>query len=343
MSLSIIGIILDLNDSHTLSLGDNHTIYQMNTDNIKDRMLGCLYGQAIGDALGLGSEFMSKDEVVRHYPDGLKAYSQIIQDAHRHRWVKGAWTDDTDMMICIMTAFENGHFNFHKIAQHFKDWFEGEPMGIGSHTYKVLCMEDYVEQPEMCSKLWWKLSRKQSAANGALMRTSVVGLAQDNIWRQAETICKLTHYDPRCIGSCVIASLIIHNLVWKKRQLACDEIKAVGRRYDERIVEWIDLSYQSADISMLDLDESTSIGYTLRTLAAALWCYFHAPSFESGLLSVVNEGGDADTNAAVSCAILGAKFGYDSIPSYYVENLYNESFYHEKVNLFIGKVLYEQE
>ena len=31
--------------------------------NIKDKMLGCLYGQAIGDALGLGTEFMNQDKV----------------------------------------------------------------------------------------------------------------------------------------------------------------------------------------------------------------------------------------------------------------------------------------
>lgn len=141
-------------------------------------MLGCLYGQAIGDALGLGSEFMSKDEVIKNYPDGLKTYSQIIQDAHRRRWAEGAWTDDTDMMLCILEGFEDGKFDLHHVASNFKDWFNGEPMGIGSHTYKVLCMGDYIEQPEMCSKLWWDLSRQQSATNGALMRTAVVGLAK---------------------------------------------------------------------------------------------------------------------------------------------------------------------
>jgi len=30
---------------------------------IKDRFIGCLYGQAIGDALGLGTEFLTKEDV----------------------------------------------------------------------------------------------------------------------------------------------------------------------------------------------------------------------------------------------------------------------------------------
>lgn len=155
-------------------------------------------------------------------------------------------------------------------------------MGIGNHTYKVLCMADYVEQPEMCSKLWWELSRQQSAANGALMRTSVVGLAQTNIEVQAEAICKLTHYDPRCVGSCVIASSIIHNLVWYNNELSYEDIKNIAQRYDERILEWVDAAYNSSEISMLNLDETYSIGYTLRTLSAALWCYWHSTSFENG-------------------------------------------------------------
>ena len=315
----------------------------MDTEFLKDKMLGCLYGQAIGDALGLGSEFMSKDEVKKNYPNGLKNYDQIIQDDHRRRWAKGAWTDDTDMMLCILNGYDNESFNLHRVASNFKDWFNGTPMGIGSHTYKVLCMADYVEQPEMCSKLWWELSRQQSAANGALMRTSVVGLAKTNIEAQAEAICKLTHYDSRCVGSCVIASSIIHNLVWHDRQLSYDEIKNIALRYDERILELVVAAYNSSEISMLDLDETYSIGYTLRTLSAALWCYWHSTSFENGLLSVVNEGGDADTNGAIACAILGASFGNSSLPSHYINNLYKQTEYHQIITSFVNLILNEKE
>lgn len=81
---------------------------------------------------------------------------------------------------------------------------------------------------------------------------------------------------------------------------------------------------------------------TYRTFAAALWCYWHSKSFVEGLLAVVNEGGDADTNAAVACAILGAKYGYDAIPRYYIDNLHRESEYRQKVNNFIELAINEK-
>ena len=41
----------------------------------------------------------------------------------------------------------------------------------------------------------------------------------------------------------------------------------------------------------------------------------------------MNAGGDADTNAAVACAILGAKYGFHAIPKEYVDGLlYKETF-----------------
>ena len=77
------------------------------------------------------------------------------------------------------------------------------------------------------------------------------------------------------------------------------------------------------------------MGYTLVTLSVALWAYWHANSFEEGLLAVVNAGGDADTNAAVTCAILGAKFGYQSIPQEYIDGL----LYREQLETTVQKLL----
>jgi len=40
-----------------------------------------------------------------------------------------------------------------------------------------------------------------------------------------------------------------------------------------------------------------------------------------GLVAIVNEGGDADTNGAPAGAVLGARFGYNGIPVEYTEGL----------------------
>lgn len=285
-----------------------------------DRLKGCIYGQAIGDALGLGSEGMTDEDMACYYPNGLHHYSEIVQDRHRKRWIRGDWTDDTDMMLCIAHAvIEDKGVNPTNIARHFKSWANGTPMGIGNNTYKVLNIAEYVKEPFNVSKLIWKMSQYQSAANGALMRTSVVGLFPQAVRTCAENICKLTHYDPRCVGSCVIVSELIHALVYGLPLPRYMDMIDCADSYDERIADYIDRARLTTDIKQLMDDDS--MGYTLVTLSVALWAYWHAPSFVDGLLSVVNAGGDADTNGAVACAILGAKFGFNAIPEEYVNGL----------------------
>ena len=290
-------------------------------ERLLDKIKGTIYGQAIGDALGLGTEFMDDHDMAWMYPNGLAHYSEIYQDHHRRRWKKGDWTDDTDMMLCIANAIiKDKGVNLASIAKNFKDWANGEPMGIGANTYKVLMMGDYVERPMVVSRNVWELSRYRSAANGGLMRTSVVGLLPTDVRESAADICRLTHYDPRCVGSCVIVTELIHAHVYGLTVPTYEQIKMISRKYDDRIVEFITLS-QYQDIKALYLQEEGSIGYTLKTLAAGLWAYWHAETFKDGLLAVVNAGGDADTNAAVACSILGAKFGFNAIPTEYVDGL----------------------
>ncbi len=263
----------------------------MENEIINERFLGTIFGQAVGDALGLSTEFMSKQEVDRFYPNGIEDYSQIVQDDHRRRWQRGDWTDDTDMMLCILDSFVACQkADILDIARRFKEWMMNGGMGIGRHTYNVMALGDYTSNPQKAAEIIWKMGKKKAAANGTVMRTSVVGLMKDNVANNAENICKLTHYDPRCVGSCVIVSLC--------------------------------------------LDDEKSMGYTLRTLGAALWAYWHATSYKEGILKIVLSGGDADTNAAVAGAILGAKFGICHIPEAWKSGLLHASMLHDKVQNF---------
>ncbi len=301
-------------------------------DGLFDRLKGTIYGQAIGDALGLGTEGMTDEDMAWKYPHGIKHYSDIFQDRHRKRWKIGDWTDDTDMMLCIANAIiKDKGVNLTSIAQNFKDWADGEPMGIGENTYKVLMIGDYVEHPLEVSKKVWEMSGKKAAANGGLMRTSIVGLFPKAVEECAVNICRLTHYDPRCVGSCVIVSELIHSLVYHEKRLSYHQIVDMAKKYDERIVEFVDLS-MNTDIRALELQDEASVGYTLRTLAAGLWAYWNARTFEDGLLSVVRAGGDADTNAAVACAILGAKFGFNATPQEYIDGLIYKEQLDEVIN-----------
>ncbi len=293
----------------------------MEMNELTNRLKGTIYGQAVGDALGLGTEGMTDEDMAWKYPNGISHYSDIFQDRHRKRWKIGDWTDDTDMVLCIANAvIKDKGVNYTSIARNFKEWADGEPMGIGETTYKVLSFGDYVDRPFDVSKMLWEMSHHQSAANGGVMRTSIVGLFPKAVEECAVNICRLTHYDPRCVESCAIVSLLIHSLVYDESKLSYHQIVDIGERYDNRIREYIDLSLNS-DIRALELQDWDSVGYTLKTLAAGLWAYWNATSFEDGLLSVVRAGGDADTNAAVACAILGAKFGYNAIPQEYVDGL----------------------
>ena len=155
-------------------------IYNEN-ETIKERFLGTIFGQAVGDALGLSTEFMSKQEVDRFYPNGIEDYSQIVQD-DRRRWQRGDWTDDTNMMLCILDSFVACQkVDILDIARRFKEWMMNGGMGIGRHTYNVMALSDYTSNPQKAAEIIWKMGKKKAAANGAVMRTSVVELMKDNV------------------------------------------------------------------------------------------------------------------------------------------------------------------
>ena len=291
---------------------------------IKDRIAGCMWGQTIGDALGLGTEFMSRDEVLHNYPEGLLNYSQIGEGF-------GRWTDDTDMMLCIARAIiADKDVKPKTIVHNFKEWYKSSPVDIGVTTAKILSLYEYEDSPYEVVQMMWERFGKNDAGNGGVMRTSVVGLWNEDVAENAERICRLTHADPRCIGSSVVISEIINSLVWHGRELSFEDLCRIGYQYDERIGMYI-IAGKVGQLEDLKLDDEQTMGYTLKTMGCAIWCLFHVNSFKEGMLKVVNAGGDADTNAAVTCAVLGAKYGKKGIPEYYMQNLKRKDEYEEMI------------
>ena len=73
-------------------------------------------------------------------------------------------------------------------------------------------------------------------------------------------------------------------------------------------------------------------------MGAAFWALSHACSFQNGIEQVIHEGGDADTNAAVVGAILGARDGFDSFPVELVSGLQNQLALDKRVNTFFQMI-----
>ena len=111
---------------------------------IKSKILGALYGFAIGDSMGATTEFMTEAEIKRQYGQ--------VDDLIGGGWLKlkpGEVTDDTQMMICVIDAImsvskEKGSLkaignDFKKeCMQNFVKWFLTGPKDVGNQCAKAI-------------------------------------------------------------------------------------------------------------------------------------------------------------------------------------------------------------
>lgn len=296
-------------------------------DLTSDKIRGVVFGQAIGDALGLGTEFLSIEQINEYYPDGLTNYDQIHQDNHRRRWKREDWTDDTDQMLCILDSIlDLKIIEPNDIARRIYDWSMNGGMGIGQSVRAVISSPQFLLSPHVASEQVWRSKEKQNAANGAIMRTSILGVWKfqepEIVKSNTEVVCKITHFDPRCVASCTCVTSIIsailrgetdYSTLVNKQRNSC-------KTYDSRVDNYFK-NAEYSNIEYLQLSEPDKIGYTLKAMGAGLWALLHARNFQEGILSVIHQGGDADSNAAVTGSLLGAKFGFSSLPVEWVNGL----------------------
>lgn len=267
---------------------------------IRQRARGAYLGLAVGDALGATTEFMRPAEVRAKY--GL--HQNIIGGGWLHLR-PGAITDDTQMALALGDALlESRGMDEKTAAGKFVEWMRAKPPDIGGTVRRSLQM--HLVDGRLVSEV-----SEHSAGNGAAMRNLPAVLASigdpermhDWSLRQA----RITHNNPESDAG----TLILSDLT----RMAVEMGQAAPLQTTAR--KWFD-QFPQFDYRLHKGDTDGYIVYTVRT---ALHYFFNTRDFESCLVGIVNQGGDADTNGALGGMLAGAFYGPESIPARWLAKL----------------------
>lgn len=311
----------------------------MRARDLTDRARGLMVGIAGGNLLGIVQEGWSKQRVAESFPDGVREIAAVT-----------GYPDDDDLAqaIIIAEAAERGPLAPDDLGRRFWDWAETNGLGMGGLTGHVLELYGG-DAPQFlaargrlgsarepagmpiteASEMAWNGSR---AGNGAAMRCAPIAIRwrDDPVALARNSIVSAvpTHWDKRCGWSCALLNLAAAAAL-RGASLTADELLDAGvdgvraalpdlerYGYDANVPESVReavLEATDAEIADVRLDDD-SMGYTLRALVVGLIAFWRAADFERTLSSVIEGGGDTDTNGAVAGAMLGARFGLEAIP-----------------------------
>ena len=343
------------------------------------RVISCIWGQSVGDAIGLGTEFMTKEQVKKYYHSKPYTYNDIVQDDHRSSWEKGDWTDDTDHMFLVMDTIMNFDRKTDrdystKFAKLLTNWRQnGFPelgdkfggVGLGKPVAWVMNEECFTEDPKRAARIVW--DDAEFTENGSLMKISLMGTLNKPLEEVIDItveICLATHADPRCVGACVFLVVAVYHFVREEEapvsRFSCDtssttnfldieKVTSIAR--EKAIVEMKKLEYcrechitkfnsyfeNIESIEYLQLDRPhvrSTIKQTFRCVVYTLQQVSKGKKFEDIMWDIVLEGGDADTNAAICCSLMGSYFG--EVPQHLIDGLKFKKFMSERIQQWIS-------
>ncbi len=237
----------------------------------------CIYGQAVGDALGVPYEFMARDAFICTDMAGHGTHDQPA----------GTWSDDTSMALAVCDSYRGlGRIEVGDIRARFLAWYRED-----AYTCDVLF--DVGNATAMALRLGHGLSGERDNGNGSLMRTVPLVFA-DATDDEVRAVSAITHAHPTSTEACV-------RMVHAARGLIAGEVPG-----DVAAACGVDAGKPRSEVR--------SGGYVLHTFDAALWCLANTSSYADCVLAAVNLGDDTDTTAAVAGALAGIVYGADAIP-----------------------------
>ncbi|MBV7281792.1 ADP-ribosylglycohydrolase family protein [Corynebacterium sp. TAE3-ERU30] len=273
-----------------------------------ERARGALYGQLIGDSLGSLVEFRSAESIQAHYPKGVRQ----LADGGTYGLSAGQPTDDSEMALSLAASLvRQGTFVLEDVAAAYRRWAQSEPFDIG-----ITCS----------SALNRGQKNPESQANGALMRVSPLGIfgarvleedpqGAEQLAEWARQECSLTHINPLCMDIQSVYVLTIARIIatGADRAEALEILQAEAASYPE-VAALVEAHCEVPPAEYLEHEGWVTIafGNAVYELASVLRA-------EESLVRTVGRGGDTDTNAAITGALLGAVDGMHAWPSRWVD------------------------
>ena len=284
-----------------------------------------IIGHAVGDALGVPVEFTSRSQLARRPIRDMEGFGTYNMPA-------GTWSDDTSMEIALLQSLiDKGRFDYKDIMDNFCKWRkDGEFTATGKFfdigTTSARALENYLMgmSPSECG-----VKDKYGNGNGSLMRILPVAyVCHNNVIvgnGRYELVCKvssLTHAHEICVLGCLIYVNFVCYL------LGGDSPAVAYRKAQQEDYSMFSNSAREAyrriladNIASYKEDEISSSGYVLSSLEASLWCLLNTESYKEAVLKAVNLGDDTDTVGAITGSMAGIYYGYDAIPSEWIEKL----------------------
>ena len=288
-----------------------------------------IYGLAIGDALGVPVEFLTRDYLTKNPV-------QDFMEDKVNELPKGTWSDDTSMTIATMDSINDKHsIDIEDMILKFISWMDnaeytatGECFDIGNTVFSALIK--YKNAPQM--NMTYGENSLNSNGNGSLMRILPIsyyinkcGIKDEStILKIVKDVSSITHSHEISILSCYIYVLFSNQLLnGIDRNEAYKYIQSVDySSFKPENIHAFDKILKS-DIRTLKEAEIKSTGYTVDTLEAAIWIFMNSRNYNESILKAVNLGDDSDTVGAVAGGLLGIEYGIEAINPRWIEELQN--------------------
>lgn len=309
----------------------------------KERVLGGLYGMAIGDSLGVPSSFMTPAYIAKtwgwidtFYPaeaghifhDGLKA---------------GEYTDDSEQALALLNSFiRNGRVVPLDVVQEIIAWADrvkdkyASPLGPSTER----ALKAIQKGADIA------ISGRYATTNGGAMRISPLGMIHglrgstiDDMLEDVHLACLPTHNTGVCISSAAAIAWGTALCVRGESDIAkivegCIQAAGLGRKYGYDIVSpsigkriayayEIVLKANSVQQAMSDIYDFFGGGdLAADSIPTSIAMFALGKGLAKPVIEYcVNLGGDCDTNAAMAGAMAGAYSGATSLPQDWKETI----------------------